>query len=162
MSKKLDVIGRAERIEIRNLGLKDVPAKIDTGADGSTIWASKVSEQSDGLLCVFFGPGNEYYTGEEIVFPRYKTAYVENSFGVKEQRYKVKLNVTVKGRLIRASFTLSDRAQKTYPILLGRRLLKDKFLVDVSQGEPLSDKENQKSMIIQEKVKPETFKRSSR
>jgi hypothetical protein len=129
------IIGHAAKIAVVDLGLIGVPAKIDTGADLSAIWASSVVEKEDGLHVVFFGPGSPFYTGETIMVQNgYKRTKVANSFGEKELRYKLKLRIRVKGRLIRATFTLSDRSQKPYPVLLGRRLLQGKFLVDVSRG----------------------------
>jgi hypothetical protein len=68
-------------------------------------------------------------------------------------RYKTKLSIRVKGRLIKATFTLSDRSQKTYPVLLGRRLLKDKFIIDVSLGEPLSSAEKARAKHLKEEIK---------
>lgn len=146
-------LGRAERIDIVDLALSDVPAKIDTGADNSAIWASRVSEEKDGLHCVFFGPGSPYYTGKTSVINKdYHITRIASSFGQKELRYKIKLRIRVKGRIIRATFTLSDRSTKTYPILLGRRLLKGKFLVDVSRGQPLHDVEKAKTKHLQQDI----------
>ena len=139
------IIGRAEQIDLIDLSLHDVPVKVDTGADSSSIWVTSAQEHEDGLHCVFFGKGSEYYTGQTIIFANgFKLTRVANSFGEKELRYKLKLRIKVKGRLIRATFTLSDRSTKTYPILLGRRLLQGKFVVDVSAGQALETTERLK------------------
>lgn len=148
---QLDLIGRAEKVDVLSLGLKDLPAKIDTGADSSSIWAGKVWLEGDRLNCIFFGPESPYYTGETVVFTNnFRLTRVANSFGHKELRYKVKLSIRVKGRLIRATFTLSDRSLKTYPLLLGRRLLKGKFLVDVNQGDALTRIERLKAKQLKQ------------
>lgn len=146
MSKKLTTIGRAERIELPDYGIFGVPAKVDTGADSSSIWASGIIEENDELRFVLFAPGSPYHTGKEIVLKKgdYTVTRVANSFGHRELRYKVKLKIKVKERLVRAAFTLADRSKKTYPILLGRRLMKGKFLVDVQTGDPLHDAEASK------------------
>jgi ribosomal protein S6--L-glutamate ligase len=148
MSKKeLTVIGRAEKIDLIDFKLSDISAKVDTGADTSSVWASSIEEKEDGLYFVLFGPKSPFYTGKVQHFtkPDYSITRVANSFGQKEFRYKVKLRITVKGRRVRATFTLSDRSLKTYPILLGRKLLHGKFLVDVTSGDPLSVVEHKKS-----------------
>lgn len=134
MDKPLTVIGPSEKVELPDLQLKAIPAKTDTGADSSTIWASRIKETAKGLECIFFGPDSPHHTGQTVTFKRFTTARVTNSTGQTELRYKVKLRIRVRGRLVRATFTLSDRSQMTYPILLGRRLLRGKFLVDVSKG----------------------------
>lgn len=164
MNKQLTTIGRAEKIELRDYGLESIPAKVDTGADSSTIWASAISEDTKGLHFTLFGPGSEYYTGEmcHVAKSDYVQTQVENSFGHSETRYKVKLSVTLKGHQVRATFTLSDRATKTYPVLLGRRLLRGKFLVDVADGDPLHEAERLKSAQLQSRVTPVTQLKSGR
>jgi hypothetical protein len=41
--------------------------------------------------------------------------------------------VVILKRKIKAEFSLSDRSKMKFPILIGRKLLKNKFIVDVSQ-----------------------------
>jgi hypothetical protein len=148
--QNLTTIGRAEKIDIVDFGLQSVPAKVDTGADSSSIWVSQVSERPDGLQCVLFGPESPYYTGEIIwIAKSYSVTRIANSFGHKEVRYKVQLRIRVRDKLIKATFTLADRSTKTYPILLGRRMLHGKFLVDVSQGKPLYEAEKRKRGLLQ-------------
>jgi hypothetical protein len=81
---------------------------------------------------------------------------VANSFGHREMRYVVKLQLKLGGKTIVGTFTLSDRSKKTYPILIGRKLLNRKFLVDVSKGSPLTDVENSKKVRLQKEL--EVFK----
>ena len=52
-----DIIGRETRIDIGE-DIHGVPAKIDTGADGSAIWASAISIDDQNRLCFkLFGEG---------------------------------------------------------------------------------------------------------
>jgi len=151
--KELSLIGRAETIDLIDLDLKKVPAKVDTGADISSIWVSSVRESSEGLRVIFFGKGSEHYTGREMVFPGgFSLTRVANSFGHKEPRYKLKLRIKINDRLVRATFTLADRSEKLYPVLLGRRLLKGKFLVDVSQGDPLHQEERKRRARLEKEL----------
>src|SRR5215207_1474342 len=98
----MTIIGRAEKIEFIDAGIAGVPAKIDTGADSSSVWATDVHEEPKGLYCKLFGTGSEHYTGQEMFFAptNYRITRVANSFGQKEIRYKVKLRIKVKGRII--------------------------------------------------------------
>jgi len=154
-NKQLTVIGRAEKIDLLDFDMTRVPAKVDTGADTSAIWASSIEEKDDGLYFVLFSPDSPNYTGavQRFTKPDYSTTRVANSFGQKELRYKVKLRMRVKGRVIRAAFTLSDRSVKAYPVLLGRRLLHAKFLVDVTGGDPLGQLEVQKAIALHDSPK---------
>ncbi|HYF96582.1 MAG TPA: RimK/LysX family protein [Patescibacteria group bacterium] len=130
----IHIIGSTEKVSFPTLGAKGVMAKVDTGADVSAIWCSQVTRYEDRIECVFFAPASPFYTGQRFVFKKgdYKVSRVYNSFGHHQRRYKVKLPVVIAGRRILASFTLSDRSGKAYPVLLGRKLLARKFLVDVT------------------------------
>ncbi len=140
------IIGRAERIVLPDHGNHSIPAKVDSGADVSSIWASAIHELDGCLEFVLFDEGSEYYTGKVIRLPAecYRLTRIASSFGHREYRFVVKLRIQVAGRRFNATFTLADRSKKTYPILIGRRLLKNKFLVDVSKGTPLVAEEKAK------------------
>jgi hypothetical protein len=142
----LTIIGRAERA--------DLPVKIDTGADASAIWAHATNIKDGALHVVFFGESSAFYTGKVHVFEPsdFVVTRVANSFGTKEIRYKIKLRIKIKGKLINGTFTLSDRSQKLYPILIGRRLLARKFLVDVSVGSPLKAAEEERKLKLQKEM----------
>lgn len=150
--KKKSTIGRAEKIDLLDFDMAGIPAKTDTGADMCAIWATKVEERDGELYFTLFAPGSPYYTGVEQRFTKedYSLTRVANSFGQKELRYKVKLRVKVVDRVVRATFTLSDRAKKIYPVLLGRKLLHGKFLVDVTSGEPLIEEEASKAALLKQ------------
>lgn len=137
------LIGRVERVSFPTLNIRKVPAKIDTGADTSSIWCSQIKVDNGELRCVLFGKGSKHYTGETVIFKNndVELTRVENSFGHRQVRYKVKIPMEIKGRTIKASFTLTDRSTKLYPILIGRSTLQGKFIVDVSKGTPLHEKE---------------------
>lgn len=146
MTNPKNIIGRAERVNLPSLGFKGIPAKIDSGADASSIWCSKIRMIDDELHCVFFGKGSPFYTGKKTVFNSQDIdlTRVANSFGHRELRYKVKIPMEIKGRTIKATFTLTDRSTKLYPILIGRSTLQGKFIIDVSRGSPMHEEEGER------------------
>jgi hypothetical protein len=150
----LVIVGRAEKVELPQLFALQVPAKIDTGADASSIWAYKIKKKGNNLNVIFFGPNSEYYDGKVHIFsPRqYTVTRVSSSFGHREIRYKVKLKIRIKGKLINGTFTLANRETKLYPILIGRSLLRNKFLVDVSKGSPLIAAEKARKVKLYEEM----------
>jgi len=152
------IIGRVEKISFPELGIRNVHAKIDTGADVSSIWATGVHEENGTLRFKLFGKKSPHYTGKEIEFtsPHYLLTRIASSFGHRELRYVVKLQINLGGRIIVGTFTLADRSKKTYSILIGRKLLNRKFLVDVSKGSPLKDLETGKKVRMQKEL--EAFK----
>ncbi|TXG77309.1 ATP-dependent zinc protease [Patescibacteria group bacterium] len=134
MKKHKIVIGRAEITAFPELFLHDIPAKTDTGAYRSAIHASSIKEKrKNGVPTLSFdlleGHPNSPYS-RTIETAEFKKVVVENSFGERQERYAVYLKTKVGPRIFRAEFTLADRARKTYPILLGRTLTNNRFLVD--------------------------------
>lgn len=145
-TEKMDVIGRVEKISFPELGIRGVHAKIDSGADLSSLWATGIHEEDGILRFKLFGRRSPHYTGKEIEVPKphYLLTRIANSFGHRELRYVVKLQIKIGSKLVVATFTLADRSHKTYPILIGRKLLSGKFLIDVSKGSPLRKVEKRK------------------
>ncbi len=135
LNPKLSVIGSATKVSFPEYGIDNVPAKIDTGADSSSMWASKIQQKGDVLSFVLFDQQSPFYKGEAITTKSFSTQMVRNSFGHTEIRYKVSLKIRVQGKLIRARFTLANRAGNRYPILIGRRTLSNHFVVDVSRSQ---------------------------
>lgn len=130
------VIGRSEYIEspFFGEGVK-VPARTDTGARVASIWASGISMSKDGKLHFhLFDKQSEFYTGKKHETDEYRIAVVRNSTGQEEMRFRVKIPITIAGKSINASFTLSDRSINSYPILIGRNIINNKFTVDVTQN----------------------------
>lgn len=148
-TKTKKVIGRAERVSFPELGFAAVPARIDTGAKTSAIWASSVERHGDHLQVVFFGEGSEQYTGQTVAFDSFEEIIVASSNGQAEKRYKVRLLVKIAGKKVRAGFTLADRSTQVYPVLIGRNVLTGKFLVDVKKGHVLREAEQQRSEALQ-------------
>lgn len=152
--KELALIGRVEKVNLPQLSALRVPAKIDTGADASSIWAHKVEKDGKNLKVTFFGPKSAHYISEVHTFlpNEYTITRVSNSFGHREIRYKVKLKIAIKGKLINGTFTLADRSTKLYPILIGRSLIKHKFLIDVTKGSPLVAEEKARKAVLREEI----------
>jgi len=135
MEQELPVIGRNVLVDIIGHA-KNVPAKTDTGADSSSIWASNIKISKKGTLSfTLFGEGSEYYTGEVVKRKAYRAAMVRSSNGHEQLRYRTQIPVRIAGKRVRAAFYLSDRSLNDFPILLGRRTINKKFLVDVSVKE---------------------------
>lgn len=115
------------------LNYKNIPAKVDTGADSSAIWASSIKVTKDHILKFkLFAPEYPFYTGKIIKRKDFSVIRVKSSNGQSEHRYRTTLSLRLNGRRIRVLFNLSDRSKNNFPILIGRRTLRNKFIVDVS------------------------------
>ncbi|MGH7142073.1 MAG: RimK/LysX family protein [Candidatus Saccharimonadales bacterium] len=131
-SRLINTLGSTILVDFPVLGLNKVPAKVDTGAASSSVWASSIDEEDGTLQYVLFDRLSPFYTGQKLSTRAFTYTPIRNSFGHTELRYKVRLQIIISGRTIRASFTLADRAKNSSPVLIGRRTLRGKFLVDVS------------------------------
>jgi len=134
MPQEKKLIGQTELIDFPELHLESVVARVDTGAKTSAIWATNIKLQDGILRFTLFDSSSEYYTGEVLKTHAYHIRTIISSIGTKEERYGIKLLILISGRKIRASFTLANRSSQKYPVLVGRNVLRGKFLVDVEHG----------------------------
>lgn len=127
------VLGRYEAVNFPELSYEHVKAKVDTGAKSSAIHASNIREiKKDGKLvlrCHLLGKRNKYWYFED-----YNIITVKSSNGIKENRYVVSLKVQVFKRAYKTAFTLSNRISMNFPVLLGRKFLRKRYVVDVSEA----------------------------
>lgn len=137
--QNIPVIGRTTTASFPAEGLHNVPVKVDTGADGSSIWASNIVIDHDGILhFVLFNKESPYYSGKEHHTKTFAAHLIRSSNGRAQVRYKIALAIIIEGRRVRGTFTLADRSQNSYPVLVGCSLLRNRFLVDVSKKSPVT------------------------
>ena len=158
MANKKKTIGREVAVDFGE-EIKNVPAKVDTGADSSAVWASDIFVDPDHVLHFkLFGEGSPYYTGVEHTTRTFSVAVTKSSLGETALKYRVKLSIKLAGYTIRASFGLSDRSTHNYPVLIGRRTLSGRFLVDVSQTEDLVKAKKNTPASLNEEMKQNPYK----
>ena len=136
IGKNLIHIGRVEDTELPLLGSGVFKARVDTGATSSSIWASNIRVDEAGLHFVLFGLTHAAYTGIEHTFSEYSTRRVRSSNGREEERYQIITTVVIKNKRVRAKMTLADRSTQMYPMLIGRNVIRGRFIVDVLRGAP--------------------------
>ena len=131
------IIGRKEKVSLPKLGLTLVWAKTDTGAFTSSLHAEQIREEiiegKKVLLFQVLMPGHKDFTGRTLSFGKYREKKVKNSFGQTETRFLIVTKIRMAGESFPAEFTLSDRSSMKNSILLGRKVLQGKFLVDVNR-----------------------------
>lgn len=133
----LQIIGRTELVDIPAWDLFELSAKIDTGAYTSSLHCHHIEPyKDDGNYMVRFNlldPSHETYNEKLFELSVYKTKQVKSSNGQTEERIIVKTDIILAGQKLRAELSLTDRSEMRYPLLIGRKLLKGRFLVDVRQ-----------------------------
>jgi len=133
----MEVIGRVDKAEFPELSLVDIDVKIDTGAYTSSIHSHDMKELNiNGEPHIAFqilDPLHPMFDGKEYTTKRFKKKVVKNSFGESEERYVVKTTIILFGEEYPIHLSLSERGNMKFPILIGRRLLNKRFVVDPSR-----------------------------
>lgn len=134
-------------MDLPALHLEAIDAKIDTGAYTSALHVKKIRPvEKDGKPWVKFKlahPHHPAFHNKEFTLPVHAHKNIKNSFGQSELRYVVRTPLVIFGKRYMTEFSLTDRSKMDCPVLLGRKLLYRKFLVDVTQKN-LSFKQKQK------------------
>ncbi|MBD3630218.1 RimK/LysX family protein [Cyclobacterium sp.] len=131
------ILGRKESISLPEWDIGKINAKIDTGAYNCTIHVSLANEIQEGgkklLEFIPLEPSHKSFSGKKIQTAKYKVKKVKNSFGQMEKRYLVLTSLAIGDATFPAAFTLSNRSNMKNAVLLGRKILKGRFLVDVDK-----------------------------
>lgn len=128
------IIGSIERVSFPDFGIKDVVAKVDTGAYTGSIHCVylQMFKTASGKRRLRFKLLDASHT--EQMTEKFKRIPVTSSNGETEYRYAVYTKVTLAGETYPIRLTLAKRDGMRYPVLIGRRFLRrHKLIVDVSQ-----------------------------
>lgn len=135
--QQLYTIGRIERVDIPDWNIYGIEAKIDTGAYTSSVHCHHIEEvDRNGLTNVRFrllDPEHEAYNEQLFEFPIHDRRIVKSSNGLGNTRIFIKTNIFFFGNQYEIELSLTDRSEMKFPILLGRKFLKNRFIVDVSK-----------------------------
>jgi len=131
-------IGWKEKISFPDFNLKDIPAKIDTGAKTSVLHCQSIEivkkYRKSYVKFVLLDPEMPQFDGKEYTLPFHKERKVRNSFGQEENRIIIETVVELYNKRYPVEVSLRDRADMEYPMLLGRSFIRRNFIVDVSRS----------------------------
>lgn len=126
------ILGWREWVALPDLGIDAIKAKVDTGARTSSLHAviDRRYVRDDGVPMVSFliedGSGNPRRIEAEVADER----DVRSSNGDVETRLFIRTRLVLGGRRWRTEISLASRATMGFEMLLGRRSLRGKALVD--------------------------------
>lgn len=133
MKKEKTIIGRKEIANFPELKLSHIHVKIDTGAYTSSIHCHSITEKDGRLYCNPLDPDHDAYKDEEIMFEQFRLKKVRSSNGEVENRYKIISTIEIQGETHKIDMTLTNRQNMKTPVLIGRKFLAKKYIVDVSK-----------------------------
>jgi hypothetical protein len=130
------IIGCIESCSLPDLGINDINVRVDTGAKTSSLHVDDLKQYvKDGVTSVQFDIHPDVHNVTRIVTCHAKVAdirKIKSSNGESEQRYVIKTPIHLGSHVWEIEITLTNRADMSYLMLLGRGGLGDLFLVDPS------------------------------
>ncbi|SMQ57696.1 Uncharacterized conserved protein [Altererythrobacter xiamenensis] len=126
----MTTLGWREMAFLPELGLRDIPAKIDTGARTSSLHAHVLEEfRRDGERFVRFAVdwGGVRHECEAI---HVDIRGITSSNGETQRRYVIKTPLRIGSLEFRAEISLANRSDMKFPMLIGRSSLRRRFVVD--------------------------------
>lgn len=137
------IVGQREEVWLEDLQLA-LPARIDTGAETASLDARNIE---------LFERNSRRWVKFEILHPetnepipierklKRMALIIQANSSEPERRPVIKLAITVGHITQSAEFTLSDRSHLDYQVLIGRNILQDVMIVDVSKQNAAPPKE---------------------
>ncbi len=128
------IIGRLEKVDLPGLNLYNLNAKVDTGAYTSSIHCQNIKVNNDKNEVEFklLDPDHDAYDGKLLTLPISQMKRVKSSNGIVQERVFITVEMTILGISYQTELSLNNRQEMKVPMLIGRKFLKNKFIVDVS------------------------------
>jgi hypothetical protein len=127
-TRPLMVIGWHECISLPKLGLQDFAVKVDTGAKTTALHADDIE--------IFLKEGEKWvrFRSPEIpgtmprtcAFPVFTKRDITNTSGQPETRIIIRTPMVLAGRRWKIDISLTDRGTMRFPLILGRRALRNR------------------------------------
>lgn len=135
-------VGWCELVDLPDLGLAAMHAKIDTGARTSSLHATRIRrfDRDEERWVRFTAPRSIGHAPRLCEALLLEERLVTSSSGHQERRYVIQTPMVLGPLVWTAQITLANRATMAFPVLVGRRALRRGFLVNSARrwllGEP--------------------------
>lgn len=125
--RPLLVIGWMEYVDLPDLGLLDLKAKIDTGARTSALHASNIETfiKCDTECVRFTTRAPQGGQDLRLECPVHSTRSIKNTSGVPEERIVIRTKFRIAQRTWTIDLSLTDRENMTFGLIVGRAALKN-------------------------------------
>ena len=125
----MQTVSWLETVVLLDFSAISLTGKIDTGAKGCVLSGFNIFTGNETLYfdtCI-------YGKTQRLSSQCFRYQQVRSSNGQIENRPVVALNIAIAGaKLEKVEFTLRDRREMNYPILIGRDVITGRFLIDCS------------------------------
>ena len=133
------IVGRRELVDFPEFNIQGVEAKVDTGAYTGAIHCSNIHVQHlpdgrDILRVQLLDDTHPNFNGRPMEFADFTLRDIKSSNGDVQERYVIQTTIRLFNEDFQTEFSLSDRSDMRYPVLIGRLLLRrGRFVVDVAR-----------------------------
>ncbi len=137
-SSRSSMIGWCEKVLLPTFSPQPITAKVDTGAQTSSLHASELTllEHDGATLAQFqFHPDPELPDSPDVVTsPVVDFRTIRSSNGQAETRPVIRTEVEIGEDRFEIDLTLTCRRRMGFRMLIGRRVLEDRYWVDPAQS----------------------------
>ena len=118
------VIGWREYVRLPDLGIdEEFAAKMDTGAEYCTLHATEIKPSRDFISFRF-------ESGKKLRAALIGKKDITSSNGISTKRFVIRTRIKIGKKTIRSTVTLLDRSKMKTKMLLGRKLLSNRFVIN--------------------------------
>ena len=160
ISAEPEVLGFIEWVVMGETGIR-LKARLDTGAKTSSLHAVNVeSFEKDNEEWVRFQlplgdhadqPSEGELEHDEVILeferPVYRTVLIKRKGAPSQRRHVVKMEFCIAGKVHETQFSLTDRGKFAYPVLLGRRFMRDDNILTDSARSFVAEQECEYSTL---------------
>ena len=124
---QLLIVGWMEYVDLPDLGLLKLKAKIDTGARTSALHATDIEtfKKGDHDWVRFTTHASQGDKDISIESPLHSTRNIKNTSGESEERIVIRTKFRLAQRLWTIDLSLTSRANMTFSLIVGRTALKN-------------------------------------
>jgi hypothetical protein len=130
-------IGRVDKADFLELSLIEIDVKIDSGAYTSSIHCANIEEINvNGEKIIKFtllDPEHPLYNNKEFSTKKYTSKAVKSSNGISQERFLIETEIFIFNQIFSIHLTLTERKDMKFPVLLGRKFLNKKFIIDTAK-----------------------------
>lgn len=127
------IIGWVENVKVMSADI-EFSAKLDTGALTSSINAMDIEEfEKEDETWVRFKIVNNDNESKIVELPQERIVKIKRHVGKSQKRHVVKMGLCLGNMYKETQVSLVNRERFVYKLLIGRRFLKDNFVIDPSQ-----------------------------
>jgi len=155
-----ETLGFVEWVVMKDTRLR-LKARLDTGAKTSSLHAVNVEEftRNDERWVSFEIPLGDHedqptrgeFSHDDVVIvlerPVHRTVLIKRKGAPSQRRYVVDLEFCIAGTMHTTQFSLTDRGNFSYPVLLGRRFMRDDNILIDSADSFLASRECEYSSL---------------